>query len=420
MAAVVVDIAAPDHGNVWREIFGQPPFLYRIIDPAGASPDGPSASLYRIPLADASADIVLASRSADHPDFVWRIFPEMLRVLRPGGWIFLTLPFAGLIHRYPNDRYHFFPNACQALADFARCTLVADWDDDGDPWRDRVGVFRRADAPPLQHLPLRSPPASPLTREQWGTAQEEVTGGSAPYLDVLARLHTELAPAYYVEIGVRSGNSLALARGRATGVDPAPRVDVFLRPRTEIVQSTSDAYFARGLAVHPDFAFIDGMHWFEYALRDFMYIERDAAPGAVVAIDDVFPNHAAQAERDRRTSVWTGDVWRLADILRTWRPDLFLLPIDTSPTGLLLVAGLDPTNRVLWDSYNAITRTAFAALAPSPRVIAREGTVAPDSATLRRAIETLKAVRAGGCAPQEIVSQLRQATASDDGARVRT
>ncbi|HUB47158.1 MAG TPA: class I SAM-dependent methyltransferase [Acetobacteraceae bacterium] len=422
-AALVLDIAAPDHDSPWRQVFDNPHFTYRTIDPATVDANGTSESLYRIPLPDASADIVLASQSADHPGFVWRIIPEMLRVLRPDGWIFLTLPFAGLIHRYPNDRYRFFPDACQALADFARCTPVAGWDDDRAPWHDRVGVFRRADAPPLPHLPPQAPTPVPVAssayNDQPGSDAEEVTSGSAPYLDVLARLHKELAPAYYLEVGVRSGNSLALARCRATGVDPAPQVDVFLRPRTEIVQSTSDAYFARRPAMHPDFAFIDGMHWFEYALRDFMNIERDAAPGAVVAIDDIFPNHAAQAERDRRTIAWTGDVWRLVDILRTWRPDLFLLPIDTSPTGLLLVAGLDPANRVLWDSYNAITRTAFATPGPPPRVIAREGAVPPDSDTLRRTIETLKSVRAAGCPPREIVSRLRQATAPDDGAPVR-
>ncbi len=69
-------------------------------------------------------------------------------------------------------------------------------------------------------------------------------------------------------------------------------------------------------SIAPDLCFIDGMHLFEYALRDFMNVERCAAPGAIVVIDDIFPNHPAQGQRERRTRAWTGDVWRLVETLR--------------------------------------------------------------------------------------------------------
>jgi hypothetical protein len=36
------------------------------------------------------------------------------------------------------------------------------------------------------------------------------------------------------------------------------------------------------------------------------------------------------------------------------RPDLILLPMDTSPTGSLLVLGLDPENRTLWDKFDLL------------------------------------------------------------------
>jgi hypothetical protein len=96
------------------------------------------------------------------------------------------------------------------------------------------------------------------------------------------------------------------------------------------------------------------MHLFEYALRDFMNAEKYAHSGSLMVVDDIFPNHEVQARRQRQTSVWTGDVWKLFHCLSYFRPDLIILPLDCSPTGLLLVAGLDRENRVLWNRYNAI------------------------------------------------------------------
>ena len=65
----------------------------------------------------------------------------------------------------------------------------------------------------------------PIPDEHWdglpGTEAEERVAGKVSYLIVLDRLHRELNPSHYLEIGIRHGRSLALARGRATGVDPA-------------------------------------------------------------------------------------------------------------------------------------------------------------------------------------------------------
>ena len=199
----------------------------------------------------------------------------------------------------------------------------------------RRGQFKRA-----------QPVPKPIAHEHWdglpGTEAEERVSGKVSYLTVLDRLHRELNPSHYLEIGIRHGQSLALARGRATGVDPAPAIDRPLPSTTEIIALTSDAFFASAPSdFSPDFCFIDGLHLFEYALRDFMNIEQRAAPGAAVVVDDVFPSHPAQSERARRTRAWTGDVWRLVEILRRYRSDLFLLLLDAHPTGLVLIAGLE-------------------------------------------------------------------------------
>ena len=85
------------------------------------------------------------------------------------------------------------------------------------------------------------------------------------------------------------------------------------------------------------------MHLVEFALRDFMQVERRASRASVIVLDDIFPNHPLQAQRVRASGVWTGDVWKILPCLRRYRPDLALLALDANPTGLLLVANLDPT-----------------------------------------------------------------------------
>jgi hypothetical protein len=102
-----------------------------------------------------------------------------------------------------------------------------------------------------------------------GALEEEATRGKAMYLHVLERLHRELSPVSYLEIGVRHGGSLALAHCPAIGIDPAPAIDRELPHATKVHVLTSDEFFAdHADGVTPDLSFIDGMHLFEYALRD--------------------------------------------------------------------------------------------------------------------------------------------------------
>lgn len=98
------------------------------------------------------------------------------------------------------------------------------------------------------------------------------------YFALLAQIHTHLRPRTYVEIGVFKGESLrlALSTTQAIGIDPEPRLMAPPGPTQRVFAETSDRFFAThdlaaelgGLPV--DLAFIDGMHHFEFALRDFI------------------------------------------------------------------------------------------------------------------------------------------------------
>lgn len=182
------------------------------------------------------------------------------------------------------------------------------------------------------------------------------------YLDFLAQLHERLAPPTYLEIGIRHGVSLALTRSVAVGIDPHYRLREPLPPDVTLFRETSDEYFERDdpLEALDDrrigLSFIDGLHLAEFALRDFVNVERHADWTSVIVFDDIFPADAEMAARDRQTRLWTGDVYKVLAILADHRPDLICLRVDTEPTGLLLVLGADPHSTVLRDRYDALAR----------------------------------------------------------------
>ena len=171
------------------------------------------------------------------------------------------------------------------------------------------------------------------------------------YLDFLRGLHEAVRPRAYLEIGLRHGDSLALADCPSLGVDPAFNLRVELGDNVELLRETSDEYFAaqplKPLGGAGRLAFIDGMHLAEFALRDFVDVERLSPWTGVIVFDDILPRTVEEAARDRRTRAWTGDVYKVLGILARHRPDLICLRVGTQPTGLLLVLGLDPANRAL-------------------------------------------------------------------------
>jgi hypothetical protein len=181
------------------------------------------------------------------------------------------------------------------------------------------------------------------------------------YYGVLYWIHQILKPENYVEIGINTGESLAAAAPGTLciGIDPEPRLDEPPPANTRIFPMTSDEFFAHhDLAElvgrdHIALAFIDGLHLFEQALLDFINLERYAGPRTIIVLHDCLPLDRATSARTRTTEFYSGDVWKLTLCLREQRPDLHMVIVPATPTGLCLVTGLDPKSTVLRDSYEA-------------------------------------------------------------------
>lgn len=192
------------------------------------------------------------------------------------------------------------------------------------------------------------------------------------YLNALASLHALLQPRSYLEIGVAGGDTLRLAQCASLAIDPDMHLTMDVvggKPCCLMFQSTSDAFFAehdpvRLLRRPVDLAFLDGMHWYEYLLRDFANTERACEPDSVIVLHDCVPTDIYMARREqwdeaqRRLAPlpesWTGDVWKTLLLLRRYRPDLQIHCFDSDGTGLVLITHLDPRSRVIAEHYDAM------------------------------------------------------------------
>jgi hypothetical protein len=175
----------------------------------------------------------------------------------------------------------------------------------------------------------------------------------------------------YLEIGVHNGSTMQLVDVPTIGVDPDFVYKYNLvgkKPVLHLYRQTSDAFFGEHdprliFGSEVDLAFLDGMHLFEYLLRDFMNTERVCAPDSLIMIDDCMPLSREMTEREYRPALrldqahnrwWTGDVWKVISVLREYRPDLRIMPVDVVPTGSMVVGNLDPTSTVLQTAYQEI------------------------------------------------------------------
>lgn len=181
------------------------------------------------------------------------------------------------------------------------------------------------------------------------------------YQRVLSALHRDIDPEWYLEIGCHKGHSLALARKNVVGVDPNFKLQVdVLKDREQclLYQMESDRFFdqeiLKSMGVKPDLAFLDGMHLFEFLLRDFINTEHTCHSGSVIALHDCCPRTHEMASRERITRDWTGDVWKVLVILLRERPDLDIKVYDARATGLVVISNLDPGNTKLKQDYERL------------------------------------------------------------------
>ncbi len=137
----------------------------------------------------------------------------------------------------------------------------------------------------------------------------------------------------YVEIGVASGKCFRqIVASRKIAVDPAPKNFSLERASSEsLFKMTSDNFFGEHAEQlfrlqRVDVALVDGLHEFEQALQDVLNLEKYMSPRGVIFIHDCNPSRREHTEGSGRA--WTGDVWKVAYYLTTYRRDLTFFTLD--------------------------------------------------------------------------------------------
>ena len=116
---------------------------------------------YTLPFEDNSVDVCMSSSVFEHSEMFWLLFLETLRILKPGGLLYINVPSNGHFHRYPVDCWRFYPDSGTALVNWARRSglntiLLESFTSaqKDDVWNDFVAVFLK-DAGHLPSYPQR-------------------------------------------------------------------------------------------------------------------------------------------------------------------------------------------------------------------------------------------------------------------------
>ena len=170
---------ALEHAKLFFELYWQPGFSdilelgsldvngsLREVSPPASSYVGVDAGAGRgvdhvvtpgdpLPFPDGRFDVVVTSSTFEHDVCFWESFLECLRVLRPGGFLYVNAPSNHGFHRYPLDCWRFYPDAGIALVAWARrqgrdVALIESFvaDPVSECWADFVAVFRRSSPDP--------------------------------------------------------------------------------------------------------------------------------------------------------------------------------------------------------------------------------------------------------------------------------
>jgi hypothetical protein len=250
---------------------------------------------------------------------------------------------------------------------------------------------------------LRAFPDHPMLKDLQAYTHHVVLQKHFPgpiYLDWLNWFQASLKPGNYVEIGVENGKSLQYARPptRAIGIDPAIAIAYSQETWVKLFKLPSDDFFQQHNlrdvlgSEHVDLAFIDGLHTFDQALKDFINIERYCTPTSVVLFHDILPVIPVTALRERETTFWLGDTWKAIAILLKYRPDLKVFTIPAYPSGLTVVTNLDAGNSTLHRNFESIFQEMMALDVESclPTMDTRLNVVSNDFDVVKRLLETAK------------------------------
>ena len=189
----------------------------------------------------------------------------------------------------------------------------------------------------------------------------------------------------YLEIGVLGGNNFfPIKCAKKIAVDPQfkfnwkGRLGETLKNPSNIgalfFETTSDKFFEQNAwslfkKRKLDIALVDGMHEFDFALRDVLNCLEYLSDDGVIIMHDCNPQ-SAEAEvsfqqwKDRGfTGFWNGDVWKVITYLKDNRPDLDVFVADCDHGLGVIMKGKRQINNPEFNSMDKVRALNYNALA---------------------------------------------------------
>lgn len=159
----------------------------------------------------------------------------------------------------------------------------------------------------------------------------------------LARLHDVLEPSLYVQFGLRSEDALAISGADTIIIDPTVATEAPFPDHVQLFRKSPAEFFLTDapdvLQMKADLYLLDGTKPFAELATDFRRILPYCDTTTVVAIDNIFPaGRAADAE----PSAGASGAWELFRFLDEAMVGAFHEPIQSDPTGMLLVFAIIP------------------------------------------------------------------------------
>jgi SAM-dependent methyltransferase len=105
---------------------------------------------YNFPIETGTYDIVMATQVIEHVRKIWRWFPELARITKPGGKIVIIGPVSWGYHEVPVDCWRIYPEGMRALCEDAGLeVLESRWESLEDPHHPRhsMGVSAEYHSP---------------------------------------------------------------------------------------------------------------------------------------------------------------------------------------------------------------------------------------------------------------------------------
>lgn len=118
--AFVLDVGALDINGSLKTCAPPDSRYFGLDTEAGKGVDMVLEDLYELPFKDGVFDLVVSSSSLQHDPMFWLSFLEFVRVLKPGGYIYVNVPSNGWYHADPIDAWRCYPDAGLALRNWAR------------------------------------------------------------------------------------------------------------------------------------------------------------------------------------------------------------------------------------------------------------------------------------------------------------